>query len=97
MWLRDRHERRKDRAYREPAEARRLNLENDAQELANHRQRLELAREFGAPEDVMASLARSLVGAAMSDGEPRAVPEPTVPLRKLERRTRSADLSPIAA
>jgi hypothetical protein len=58
-YLKDRHERRKDRAYREPAEAERLRLENEvlqrtirAADLHEVRETLEMLREFGDDERV---------------------------------------------
>ena len=58
-YLKERHERRKDRTYREPAEADRLRLENEvlqqtirAADLRDLRERLEMLREFGGDERV---------------------------------------------
>lgn len=58
-YLKERHERRKDRTYREPAEAERLRLENEvlqgtirAADRRDLRERLEMLREFGGDERV---------------------------------------------
>lgn len=58
LYLNDRHERRKDREYREPAERKSLELDNKLKEakvgleLGNLlQQRIDLARETGASED----------------------------------------------
>jgi hypothetical protein len=58
-YLKDRHERRKDRSYREPAERERLRLENEVlqrtirtADLRDLRERLEMLRDFGGDERV---------------------------------------------
>jgi hypothetical protein len=61
QYLNDRHERRKDRQYRESAEARRLNLENIQRENAVIREYIQLARELGAGERDLAPLLNELV------------------------------------
>lgn len=60
-YLNDRHERRKDREYRESAEARKLNLENLKLENTVIRERLAMARKFGATERDLAPLLNELV------------------------------------
>jgi hypothetical protein len=61
-YLDDRHGRRQDREYREAEEKRQLKLENDAREIAVLRQRLELAREYGVPDEQAVALLQQLVG-----------------------------------
>lgn len=60
-YLNDRHERRKDRDYRESAEARRLRLENLKLENQVLRERIEIARGLGATERDLAPLLNELV------------------------------------
>ena len=54
QYLNDRHERRKDREYREPAEARKLELENELLELKVITQKVEFLKELGGftPQDI---------------------------------------------
>jgi hypothetical protein len=73
-WFQDKHERRKDREYREAAEARRLELENemkrsdiDNRELENELRRMEIlkskidiAKQMGATEEDLRPLLRNL-------------------------------------
>lgn len=61
LYLNDRHERRKDREYREAAEARKLELENQILESKVLRERIEIARELGATEQDLAPLLNELV------------------------------------
>jgi hypothetical protein len=61
QYLNDRHEQRKDREYRESAEARRLKLENLQRENTIIRERIQLARELGATERDLAPLLNELV------------------------------------
>lgn len=61
QYLNDRHERRKDREYRESAEKRRLSLENlklENEVISGH---VKLARELGATERDLAPLLNQLV------------------------------------
>lgn len=58
MYLNDRHQRRQDREYREPAERQRLELENEQSRLRMEEDRIrigwdyfELLREMGVPDD----------------------------------------------
>jgi hypothetical protein len=59
--LNDRHERRKDREYRESAEKRRLELENFERETQVIADRIRLAKEIGATETDLTPLLRELV------------------------------------
>jgi hypothetical protein len=60
-YLNDRHERRKDRDYRERAEERRLQLENLRTENEVLEQRIRIAKELGATESDLAPLLNELV------------------------------------
>ena len=60
-YLVDRHERRKDKQYREPLEEERLGLENKLLENRVIKERIELAREAGVPEDQIRLLFNQLV------------------------------------
>ena len=60
-YLNDRHRRRQDREFREPAEKRRLDLENQILELDVVQRRIETARQAGVPEDLIATAAVRLV------------------------------------
>jgi hypothetical protein len=53
-YLNDRHERMKDREYRNAAEKRRLEAEAEAAELRNVRERIGIYRELNVPVDVLA-------------------------------------------
>jgi len=61
QYLSDRHERRKDRQYRESAEARRLFLENLHREKEVLASRIRIAKELGATERDLAPLLNELV------------------------------------
>jgi hypothetical protein len=61
QYLKDRHERRKDREYRDSAERRRLMLENLTLENRILAERVRLAREMGASERDLAPLLNALV------------------------------------
>jgi hypothetical protein len=61
QYLNDRHERRKDREYRESAEARRLRLENLKLENEVISGRIKLAKDLGATEHDLAPLLNQLV------------------------------------
>lgn len=60
-YLNDRHERRKDREYRESAEQRRLALDNLSLETRVISERVRLAKELGATERDLASLLNELI------------------------------------
>jgi hypothetical protein len=60
-YLNDRHERRKDREYRERAEERRLQLENLKTENEALEQRIRIAKELGATDSDLAPLLNELV------------------------------------
>jgi hypothetical protein len=60
-YLNDRHERRKDRTYRESAEERRLSLENLQREVDVIASGLRLAREFGATDRELAPIVNALI------------------------------------
>jgi hypothetical protein len=60
-YLNDRHERRKDRKYREGADERRLQLENLKTENEVIAQRIKIAKELGATESDLAPLLNELV------------------------------------
>jgi hypothetical protein len=66
QYLSDRHERRKDREYREEAEKERLHLENQLLENRVIRERVQLAREVGATDDDLTPLMNVLVGKPLS-------------------------------
>jgi hypothetical protein len=61
QYLNDRHERRKDREYRESAEARKLKLENLKLENEVIASRIQLAKDLGATERDLAPLLNELV------------------------------------
>ena len=61
QYLNDRHERRKDREYRESAERRRLTLENLSLQNRVLSERLRLAKELGASDQDLAPLLNELV------------------------------------
>lgn len=61
QYLNDRHERRKDREYRETAEARRLKLQNLELENRVIAERVQLAKQLGATERDLAPLLNELV------------------------------------
>jgi len=56
LYLNDRHERRKDREYRESEEAAKLRLQNAALETQVLRDRITAAREMGATDEDLAPL-----------------------------------------
>jgi hypothetical protein len=60
-WVNDRHERRKDRDYREREEERRLHLENQLKEGEVLEQRIRIAKDLGATENDLAPLLNALV------------------------------------
>lgn len=60
-YLSDRHERRKDRDYRESAEERKLILENLSTETRVISERVRLAREMGATDRDLAPLLNELI------------------------------------
>jgi hypothetical protein len=61
QYINDRHERRKDKSYRESAEARKLELENLKLENEVLRERIKIAKELGATEQDLAPLLNELV------------------------------------
>jgi hypothetical protein len=61
QYLQDRHERRKDREYREAAEKRRLDLDNTLLENKVIKERIEIAKNLGATEEDLAPLLNELV------------------------------------
>jgi len=61
QYLNDRHERRKDREYRESAEKRRLTLENLSLENKVISERVRIAKELGASDRDLAPLLNELV------------------------------------
>lgn len=61
QYLNDRHERRKDREYRELAEERRLLLENLSLENKVVSERVKIAKELGATDHDLAPLLNTLV------------------------------------
>lgn len=61
QYLNDRHERRKDRKYRETAEQRRMALENLGRENAVLKERIEIMRGLGATNSDLAPLLNDLV------------------------------------
>lgn len=65
-YLCDRHERRKDREYRERAEERRLHLENVALENKIIKQRIDILRETGLSKKEIAPLMNRLVYSPLS-------------------------------
>jgi hypothetical protein len=61
-YLQDRHERRKDREYRNREEERKLGLENDLREIEAVSRRIEIARQNGVPEEQIIPLLQQLLG-----------------------------------
>src|SRR4051812_42036392 len=57
-----RHKRDQDRRYREAAEARKLELENEARELAIIEKRVKIAKQLGVTNDEMRSLRQRTIG-----------------------------------
>jgi len=66
QYLDDRHRRKQDREYRNREEERQLGLENDLREIKVVRERLNLAREYGVPEETLAPLLQGLLGQPLS-------------------------------
>jgi hypothetical protein len=73
-YLKDRHERRKDREYREAAEKERLQLENEhllrdlmQKETSILQAQLSVMREFGIDEKELSHMVWSRIGAPLSD------------------------------
>jgi len=60
-YLCDRHERRKDREYREPAERKRLEMENEILRSKEISERIRLAKELGATDRDLAPLVNDLI------------------------------------
>jgi hypothetical protein len=60
-WLNDKHERWKDRDFRETAEKRRLEIENFQRETQAIADRIQLAKELGATDRDLAPLLNELV------------------------------------
>lgn len=52
-YVQDRHERRRDRTYREPMEAERMALENERLKTEVVKQQVELLRSIGVPEETI--------------------------------------------
>lgn len=61
QYLKDGHERRKDLAYRNNAEARRLYLENLERETKVFRERVQLAKDLGATERELTPMRNELI------------------------------------
>ena len=64
-YLNDKHERQKDRDYRSPFERRKLELENLSLETKVIRERIELAREAGIPENQITYIVSELLEAPL--------------------------------
>ncbi len=63
QYLSDRHERRKDKAYREGFEAERMRLDNERLKTQVVNEQADLLREHGVPEDrIREALVRHLIG-----------------------------------
>jgi hypothetical protein len=60
-----RHKRDQDRRYREVAESRRLELENEARELANLEKRTKIARQLGATKEQLEPLCNRILGCGL--------------------------------
>ena len=60
-FLTDRHERRKDREYREPLERERLTLENEILKTKALESRIQLAKQLGATDEDLAPLTNELL------------------------------------
>ncbi len=60
-FLSDRHERRKDREYREPLERERLTLENEILKTKAIESRIQLAKQLGATDEDLAPLTNELL------------------------------------
>lgn len=61
VYLNDRHERRKDREYREEAENEKLNLENQLKKLEILQMEIDLLKEMGITEEEMVQLRSTLI------------------------------------
>lgn len=61
QYLNDRHEQRKDREYREPAEARKLELENELLQIEVFEKKLQLLRDMGANDQDLSLLKDQLL------------------------------------
>jgi hypothetical protein len=89
-YLSDRHERRKDRAYRETAEQRRMLLENLALENDVLKERIRIARDIGATDSDLAPLLNELVYkplAALARYQDKQIIESAEMLRLTDERT----------
>jgi hypothetical protein len=89
QFLNDRHERRKDREYKETAEARRLLLENLKLESEVLRERIGIAKELGASEQDLTPLLNELVFRpllTLGPHQDRGIAEGAESLRNPERR-----------
>jgi hypothetical protein len=78
-YLMFRHKRDQDRRYREAAEARRLDLENDARELALLEKRAKIAKQLGATREQLQPLCNRVLGCTVPN--PPAVPPAALPPR----------------
>ena len=88
-YLNDRHERRKDREYRETAERRRLEIENFERETHAIAERVRLGKEIGATDTDLAPLLNEFVHKplrALDRYQDRAVIEHAEIVRLPERR-----------
>ena len=61
QYLNDRHERSKDHQYRNPVEARRLQLDNDAIALNHLEKRIEIIKSLGASDQDLAVLKKQVL------------------------------------
>ena len=67
LYLQDRHERRKDREYREAAERERLFWENKARQISVIDQAIEVARKHGASGETVQQLVERFIAGPLSE------------------------------
>jgi hypothetical protein len=65
-----RHKRDQDHRFRDPEEARRLRLENDARELALLEKRIKIAKQVGATKEQLEPLCNRILGATVQTAKP---------------------------
>jgi hypothetical protein len=74
-YLMFRHKRAQDHRYREAAEARRLDLENQARELALFEKRVKIAKLLGATKEQLEPLCERVLGCAVQNSTAQTPPE----------------------
>ena len=75
-YLMFRHKRDQDHRFRDPEEARRLRLENDARELAVLEKRIKIAKTLGATKEQLEPLCNHVLGCPVQSPSTTALPAP---------------------